>query len=253
MKILAIASQKGGTAKTTTAAHLGAALAERGQKILLVDMDPQGQLAESFGVPSQELAQEISQVLEQKLSLPDIVNEVRPGLSLAPANIQLSYTETHLYSRLRREDRLKQALAQVDGGFDLVIIDCPPSLGILTVNALSAADQVLIPMATEYFGMLGVALLLQTIGEMRAELNQDLAVMGVLATRVTRTHNAKEVLERTRTELGDEVRVFTVQIPETVRIKEAAALGKTIFEHAPDNPAATAYRMLAEEVSYYVR
>jgi chromosome partitioning protein len=253
MKTLAIASQKGGTAKTTTTAHLGAALAERGQKILLVDMDPQGHLAESFGVPAQELEQEISQVLEQKLSLDDIVHEVRPGLYLAPANIQLSYTETHLYSRLRREDRLKQALAQVDGGYDLALIDCPPSLGILTVNALSAADQVLIPMATEYFGMLGVALLLQTIGEMRAELNQDLTVMGVLATRVTRTHNAKEVLERTRADLGEDVRVFTVQIPETVRVKEAAALGKTIFEHAPDNPAATAYRMLAEEVSYYVR
>jgi chromosome partitioning protein len=253
MTILAIASQKGGTAKTTTAAHLGAALAERGQKILLVDMDPQGHIAESFGVPAQELDQEISQVLEQKIPLSDIIKEVRPGLFLAPANIQLSYTETRLYSRLRREDRLKQALARVAGRFDLVIIDCPPSLGILTVNALSAADQVLIPMATEYFGMLGVALLLQTIAEMREELNQDLSAMGVLATRVTRTQNAKEVLERTQLELGDDVRVFTVQIPETVRVKEAAALGKTIFEYAPDNPAATAYRMLAEEVWSYVR
>src|SRR5215217_3012780 len=123
MKVLAIASQKGGTAKTTTAAHLGAALAERGQRILLVDMDPQGHLAESFGVLAQELDQEISQVLEQKVQLSDIVKEVRPGLSLAPANMQLSYTETRLYSRLRREDRLKQALTQIDGDFDLAIID----------------------------------------------------------------------------------------------------------------------------------
>ncbi len=252
MTVIAIASQKGGTAKTTTCANLGAALAARGKRVLLIDMDPQGNLAESFGVPALSLDEEISLVLEQRLPLSDIINEIRPNLMLAPANLQLADLEPWLITSLRREDRLKQAIAAYDGGFDVALIDCPPSVGIFTINALSAADQVIVTMATEYFGMVGVAQLLQTIEKMRVHLNPQLSVMGVLATRMTRTTNAREVLDRTREELGQEVRTFSMVIPETVKFKEAAGLGKTIFEHAPNTPGALAYQMLAEEVFYYV-
>ena len=253
MMVIAVASQKGGTAKTTTTAHLGLALAERGKRVLVLDMDPQGHLGEAFGVPSHELDQEISQVLEQKIPLTAIVNEVRPNLFLAPANINLSDIEPTLINMYRREDRLKQALQSVNGTFEYVLIDCPPSLGILTVNALSAADQVLIPMAADYFGLLGLAQLLRTVEKMRLEINPQLRVLGVVATRMTRTHNAREILDRVQEELAAEVRIFTVVVPETVRFREAAGIGKTIFEYAPDTQGAAAYRMLAEEVDNCAR
>ena len=248
MPAIAIASQKGGSAKTTTAIHLGAALAARGRRVLLVDMDPQGHLAEGLGLAALELTAEISAVLERRQGIADILHPVRPGVDLAPSNIRLASVEAGLYTKLRREDRLKLALAPVAGAYDYVLIDCPPSLGLLTVNALSAADAVIVPMAAEYFSMLGVGLLLQTIDDMRAEINPTLAVRGLLPTRVARTVNAREILAHVRAELGERVRVFPCPVPETVKFREAAALGKTIFEYAPESPGAAAYRALAEEV-----
>jgi len=252
MSVVAVAAMKGGTAKTTTCVNVGHSLAREGHKILLVDMDPQGHLGESLGIPSQELDQDMSQVLEGKIHIKEVVNEVRPNLWLAPSNINLSSTELTLSSKpFGRESRLKRCLAALDGGFDLTLIDCPPSLGTLTVNALAAADQVIIPMATDYFGMLGVALMLQTIEEMREELNPHLTVMGILATRAKRTANSREVLERTRGELPADQRIFSAVIPERTAFQEASGLGKTIFEHAPSNDGATAYLQLATEVYYY--
>jgi chromosome partitioning protein len=247
--ILAVASQKGGAAKTTTVIHLGAALAQSGRRVLIVDMDPQGHAGECLGVPSQELDEEISQVLEEELPLPQIINQVRPNLDLAPANLRLANTEYQLVGKYRREDRLKRALLSVDGRYDDILIDTPPSLGLLTVNALSAAQTVLIPLAADYLSMLGVSLMLQTILEIRKEINPQLKVVGIVATRVTRTTNAHEVLERVREELKGSVPILSTHIPETVRFREAAGLGKTIFEHAPDSPGATAYLELAREVS----
>jgi chromosome partitioning protein len=251
MSIVTIATNKGGTGKTTTCAHVGHALAMSGKRVLLVDVDPQGNLGEVLGVPSQELDQEISAVLESKVSLREIINEVRPNLFLAPANLRLSYLEPWLITSMRREDRLKQALASIDGEYDITLIDSPPSLGILTINALAAADHVLIPMATEYLSLLGVALLLQTIENMRMQLNPRLQVLGVVATRVTRTSNAREVLETVRGQLPAGVRLLDAAIPERTAAKEAAGLGKTVMEHAPDSPVATAYAELAEEVLRY--
>ncbi len=249
MPVLAIANQKGGSAKTTTALHLGAALADLGKHVLLVDMDPQGHLAEGFGLSAMELEQDISAVLDRQTRLADIITRVRPRLDLAPSNIRLSYIEASLFTKHRREDRLKLALADVVRRYDLTLIDCPPSLGILTVNALSAADEVLVPMACEYFAMLGVELLLTTIDEMRGEINPALAIRGLLPTRYARTVNAREVLAQLKENLAGRIVVFEPPIPETVKFREAAALGKTIFEHDPASAGAEAYRQLAEAIA----
>ncbi len=246
---LAVSNQKGGSAKTTTALNLGAAIAILGKRVLLVDTDPQGHLAEGFGLPAGALDRELSLVLDGKLSLPEIIITVRPNLDLAPSNIRLSHLEASLFSRHRREDKLKNALAAIKNNYDITIIDCPPSLGLLTVNALSAAESVLIPMVCDFYTMLGVGLLLDVIEEMRVELNPSLRILGILPTRLNRTIHAREVLERTKLELKDRVKVFEPAVNESVRFKEAVAAGKTIFEHAPDIKGAEAYRNLAKEIA----
>ena len=195
------------------------------------------------------LNRKISAVLDRRVRIEDILRQVRPGVDLAPANIRLSYIEASLFTKHRREDRLKSALTSIASGYDFTLIDCPPSLGILTVNALSAADQVLIPMACEYFAMLGVELLLTTIDEMRVEINPGLSIRGLLPTRYARTVNAREILAHTIETLADRVQVFEPPVPETVKFREAAALGKTIFEHDPTSPGGDAYRALAEAVA----
>lgn len=250
MLTLAIINQKGGSAKTTTAVHLGAGLAELGRRALLVDMDPQGHLAETFTISARDLDPEMSSVLMRKVPLRDIITNVRPNLDLAPSNIRLSYSEPDLLRSHRREDRLKTALASVQDTYDIAIVDCPPNLGLLTVNALSAAQRVLIPMACDFYNMLGVGLFLETLDDMRAELNPDLLVHGLLPTRFDRrTANASEILERTRTELAGVIPIYDLVIPETVRFREAAAAGKTIYEYEPDSPGAAAYREVSKEVS----
>lgn len=248
MAILAISNQKGGSAKTTTTINLGAALALFEKRVLLVDTDPQGHLAEGFGISSGSLEKDLSLVLDGKLSLLEIITNIRPNLDLAPSNIRLSYLEALLFTRHRREDKLKNALESAKEKYDIIAIDCPPSLGLLTVNALSAADYVLIPMVCEFYAMLGVSLLLDVIEDMRVELNPSLNILGILPTRLNRTIHAREVLGRTRIELQGRVRVFEPAVNESVRFKEAAAAGKTIFEYAPDIEGAEAYRSLAKEI-----
>ncbi|MEE8470020.1 MAG: AAA family ATPase [Dehalococcoidia bacterium] len=248
MVTLAVSNQKGGSAKTTTTINLGAAFAAFERRVLLVDSDPQGHLAEGFGIAAGSLEKELSLVLDGKLSLSEIIINVRPNLDLAPSNIRLSYLEALLFTKHRREDKLKNALETVRNHYDIIAIDCPPSLGLLTVNALSAADYVLIPMVCDFYAMLGVSLLLEVIEDMRAELNPSLNIMGVLPTRLNHTIHAREVLERTKAELQGRVRVFEPAVNESVRFKEAAAAGKTIFEYAPDIAGAAAYRSLAKEI-----
>ncbi|MGB2582617.1 MAG: AAA family ATPase [Dehalococcoidia bacterium] len=249
MFTVAISNQKGGSAKTTTTINLGAAIAELGKRVLLVDADPQGHVAEGFGIAAGALEKELSLVLDGRLSLPEIVVNVRPNLDLAPSNLRLSYIEASLFTRHRREDKLKNALAAAGNDYDTIVIDCPPSLSLLTVNALSAAESVLIPMVCEFYAMLGVSLLLEVIEDMRAELNPSLRILGILPTRLNRTIHAREVLERTKTELTGRVKVFEPAVNESVRFKEATAAGKTIFEHAPDIQGAEAYRKLAKEIA----
>ncbi len=248
MSTIAVSNQKGGSAKTTTSICLGAAVAALGKRVLLVDADPQGHLAEGFGIAAGSLEKELSLVLGGQLSLMDIITNLRDNLDLAPSNIRLSYVEASLFPKHRREDKLKNALAGVKNDYDFIIIDCPPSLGLLTVNALSAAEYVLIPMVCEFYAMLGVSLLLDVIEEMRAELNPALCILGILPTRLNRTIHAREVLERTKGELKDRIKVFEPAVNESVKFKEAVAAGKTIFEHAPDIQGAEAYRILAKEI-----
>jgi chromosome partitioning protein len=247
-RVIAIANQKGGSAKTTTTINLGAALAAAGHSTLLIDLDSQGHLAEGFGIAANGLEHELSEVLDNKRDLASIVLTLRPKLDLAPANIRLSYLEPYLITRARREDRLKHALKPLLEDYRFVLIDCPPSLGILTVNGFSAADEILIPMAAEFYALIGVSLLLETLQDMRIDLNPELALLGIVPTRMTHTRHAQAVVERAKEELAATVRFFEPPIPETVKIRDAAAAGVPIFEFDPASPAAAAYYRLAEEV-----
>lgn len=246
-RVIAISSQKGGVAKTTTCIALGAELAAAGKRVLIVDMDPQGHLSEGLGISAPALACEISKVLDHQVDISDILIEIRPNFVLAPSNIHLAHLENYLITRTRREDRLKQALEPLQGDFDIILVDCPPSLGILTVNALSVADEILIPMAAEFYAMLGVSLLLDTVAEMRRELNPKLQITGILPTRVDRTNHAADVVQRVRDELPD-IRIFASPIPQAVAVRDATAAGVPLREFAPDSPATRAYADLAQEL-----
>jgi chromosome partitioning protein len=247
--VIAVANQKGGVAKTTTVVHLGVAIAELGKKVLLVDLDPQGHLAEGFGLVSDRLEAEVSDVLEGSKRITDIIIPgIRPNLDLAPSNIRLSDMELTLVNLRFREYKLKRALEPVLNRYDYLLLDCPPSLGLLTVNALIAAGQVLIPMASEYYSMLGVSLLIKTIETIKREANPDLQILGIVHTHHKRTIHAREVVNRTKAELGGTVRVFDQPINDSTRFAEAAGQGRTVFETAPDIEGAQAYRQIAKEI-----
>lgn len=248
--VIAVANQKGGVAKTTTVVHLGAAIAELGYAVLLVDLDPQGHLGEMLGIVAETLPCEISDVLAGERRITEvIIPDVRPGLDLAPSNIRLSDMELTLVNARFREYKVKRILESVLKRYDYILLDCPPNLGLLTLNALIAANSVFIPMASEYLSMLGVSLLLKTITGVQAEGNPGLAILGILHTRYKRrTVHAREVVARTREELGDAVKVFDTPIGDSTRFTEASGLGKTVYELAPDLEGAAVYRSVAEEI-----
>ena len=247
--VIAVANQKGGVAKTTTVIHVGAAIAELGYKVLLVDLDPQGHLAEGFGIVSERLTTEMSDVIEGTRRITEvIIPSIRPNLDLAPSNIKLSDMELTLVNIRFREYKLKKAVEPVLSRYDYIFIDCPPNLGLLTVNALMAANKVLIPMASEYYSMLGVSLLIKTVNAIKAEAKKDLHILGILPTRHKRTIHAREVVEQTRDELGNQVHVFETPISDSTRFTEATGQGKTVFEIAPEIPGAQAYRDVAKEI-----
>lgn len=247
-RVIAVANQKGGSAKTTTTINLGAELARLGHATLLVDLDSQGHLAEGFGIPALGVEYDLSAVLDNKRSLEQILRPLRENLDLAPSNIRLSHLEPYLITRARREDRLKNALKPLLDRYAFVLIDCPPSLGILTVNGFSAAGEILIPMAAEFYALIGVSLLLDTIRDMQADLNPDLAILGIIPTRMNRTRHAREVVDRAQEELGEQLRFFTPPVPESVHVKDASAAGVPVAEYQPTSPATEAYRLLAQEI-----
>lgn len=247
--VIAVTNQKGGVAKTTSVIHLGVAIADLGKRVLLVDMDPQGHLAEGFGIVAEQLSVEMSDVIEGTRRLSEIViREVHPRLDLAPSNIRLADMELTLVNMRFRESKLKKALEPLLKEYEYILIDCPPNLGLLTINALMAANRVLIPMATEYYAMLGVSLLIKTVEAIKSEARLDLEILGILLTRYKHTLHAREVVERTKSELGESFRVFEQTVNESTRFTEASGQGTTVYEVAPDIPGAVAYRAIAKEI-----
>ena len=247
-RVIAVANQKGGVAKTTTVQTLGAALVEQGQRVLLVDLDPQACLTWSHGVDPDELESSLHDVMVGRAEVADVI--VRVGdegarVDLVPATIDLAGAEVHLLSRTGREYQLRRALAKVARGYDTVLVDCPPSLGILTINGLTAADEVLVPLQCETLSRRGVAQLLETIDDVRDYTNPDLRVRGVVATMFDRrTRLAREVVDSVPERWGLEV--LEPPVPKSVKVAEAPSRGRSILDHAPTSAAATAYRALAE-------
>ena len=248
-RIVALCNQKGGVGKTTTTINLGAALAEHGRRVLLVDFDPQGALSVGLGVQPGQLDRTVYDLLmDASLSVDDVLLKTAiAGMDLLPSNIDLSAAEVQLVNEVAREQTLARTLQSVVADYDVILIDCQPSLGLLTVNALTAADGVLIPLECEYFALRGVALLMQTIDKVRERLNPQLHVDGVLATMYDgRTLHSREVLARVVEVFGDAV--YDTVISRTVRFPETTVAGKPITDYAPSSPGATAYRTLALEV-----
>jgi chromosome partitioning protein len=248
-RVIALCNQKGGVGKTTSAINLGAALAEVGRRVLLVDFDPQGALSVGLGVAPHQLDRTIYNVLmEPGVHADDVLLKTSTsGMDLLPSNIDLSAAEVRLVNEVAREQALARELAPVVADYDFVLIDCQPSLGLLTINALTAAHGVIVPLECEFFSLRGVALLMDTIQKVRDRLNPALQLDGVLATMYDgRTLHSREVFTRLLEAFGDAV--FDTVINRTVRFPETTVAGEPITSWAPSSAGAAAYRHLAREV-----
>jgi chromosome partitioning protein len=236
-KVIAFANQKGGVAKTTTTLNLAAAFAERGNRVLCVDMDPQGNLTMSQGIDPDSL----------ESSMYDVLVIRKREIDVACASIDLAGAEIAMSTQIGRERSLEKALRQVDDDYDFICIDTPPSLGLLTINALTAANKVIVPVQCEYLSMRGLIQLQNTLSMIRENLNPDVDIEGILPTLVdTRTVHAKEAIELLEENFGDQV--FAARITKTVRFAEAPVKGMSVLKYDPDGKAAYAYRQLAKEV-----
>ncbi len=247
--IIAMCNQKGGVGKTTSTINLGAALAEVGRKVLLVDFDPQGSLSVGLGVNPHTLEYSIYNVLlGRDTTVENVINSTKvPGLDILPSNIDLSAAEVQLVSEVAREQTLLRVLEKIRYRYDVILIDCAPSLGLLTINALTAADKVIMPLECEFFALRGIALLNDTIVKVQDRLNPQLEILGILGTMYDpRTLHSREVLERVVEAFGD--RVFHTVIKRTVKFPETTVAGEPITTYATTSPGAEAYRNLAREV-----
>ncbi|MEN0128462.1 MAG: AAA family ATPase [Brevundimonas sp.] len=248
-RVIAMCNQKGGVGKTTTTINLAAALAEYGRRVLVVDFDPQGAASVGLGISPHELDRTVYNLLmERDASIHDLIRQTAtPGLDLLPANIDLSAAEVQLVGEVARESVLARVLRPVLDDYDVIFVDCQPSLGLLTVNALTAAHGVLIPLACEFFALRGVALLVETIEKVRDRLNPRLHVDGILATMYDpRTLHAREVITRVSEAFGDTL-LHTV-IGRTVKFPDATVAAEPITTYAPTHAGAIAYRQLAREL-----
>jgi chromosome partitioning protein len=248
-RIAAVCNQKGGVGKTTTTINLGAALAEQGRRVLLVDFDPQGALSVGLGIQPHELDATVYNLLmERNITAHDVVIKTSVnGMDLLPSNIDLSGAEVQLVHEVGREFVLGRVLQPVIADYDVILIDCQPSLGLLTVNALACADGVIVPLECEYFALRGVALLMETIEKVASRLSPKLGIDGVLATMYdSRTLHTREVLANVVQGFGDTV--FHTVISRTVRFPDATVAGEPITQFDPSSNGAAAYRELAKEV-----
>ncbi|MBD2763428.1 ParA family protein [Kocuria sp. cx-455] len=248
-RIIAMVNQKGGVGKTTSTINLGAALAETGRKVLLVDFDPQGALSAGFGSNPHELDLTIYNVMmDRSVDVWDVVQETHvPNVDLLPANIDLSAAEVQLVTEVAREQVLSSALRKVEEYYDVILIDCQPSLGLLTVNALTASHGVIIPLICEFFALRAVALLVDSIEKVQDRLNPKLQIDGVLATMFdSRTLHSREVIARIVDAFGD--KVFDTVIKRTVKFPDATVAAEPILNFATNHPGAESYRQLAREL-----
>ena len=250
-RIIAVANQKGGVAKTTTTLNLAAGLAARGKRVLVVDLDPQGGSGISLGVATDALNRSVYDVLiNDEVGFPDIIMKTKFGFDLAPSNIDLAGAEIELKQLLASEQVLKRKLEEILDDYEFILLDCPPSLGMLTINALTAAKEVFIPMAMELLALRGLDMLSKTIGKIRAITNPELQYLGMLPTKYDKTTlNSKEIYTALQTSAQNAgIKLFNTYIPHTVRILESPRFKSPIVVQLPDHESAQAYMMVVEEI-----
>lgn len=246
-KIIAICNQKGGVGKTSTAVSLSSGLAMEGRKCLLVDLDPQGNATSGIGIEKNKVTQSIYHALLENTPLAEIIKETCvPNLYIIPANENLAGAEVELVSEMGREGRLKKVLSQLDPSYDFAIIDCPPSFGLLTVNALTGANSVMIPIQCEYYALEGLGQLMKTINLIKDNLNTSLEIEGIVMTMADfRTNLTQEVINEVKKHFGD--KVYKTVIPRNIRLSEAPGFGKPIFIYDKDSEGAKKYKELVKE------
>lgn len=247
-KTIAIANQKGGVGKTTTSINLSASLAAKGKKVLVIDTDPQGNTTSGFGVEKNDLENTVYELMLSECSIKEcILNDVIEGVSIIPSNVNLAAAEIELIGVDRKEYILKREVEWIKDNYDYIIIDCPPSLSMLTINAMTTADTVLVPIQCEYYALEGLSQLIHTINLVKERLNPDLDIEGVVFTMYdSRTNLSMQVVENVKSNLSQ--KVFQTLIPRNIRLAEAPSYGMPINAYDPKSAGAEAYMQLAEEV-----